>query len=192
MSLRCLALLFRSFITIVMLMQKSQFLRLGNRSLRFRTANDKWVSGKIPQVLGLRSYLVTTSLCQQFRRNRRDIKVSCERPPIPSLFSNGVVRPVLPCHAGSELRVVGPHTGVIQNQVTPVEPPGDGVSSFLGSREVRMRSGRAIKLPNKFKDFTKTFTSLLALLLTEDITVSKFKSSELTIETISALSTASS
>ena len=63
--------------------------------------------GKTPQVLGVRSYLITTSLGQQFRRNRRDIKVSCERPPIHSLFSNGVVRPVLPCNAGPGLRVVG-------------------------------------------------------------------------------------
>ena len=50
------------------------------------------------------------------------------------------------------VRVVGPPARVMQNQVTPVEPPGDGVSSSLGSREVRTRSGRAIKLPNKFKD----------------------------------------
>ena len=74
-------------------------LKIG-QSVRFRTVNDKWVFGKISQVLGLRSYLITTSLGQQFRRNRRDVKVSFEQTPIPILFSNGGVRPVLPCRAG--------------------------------------------------------------------------------------------
>ena len=50
----------------------------------------------------------------------------------PVRHSNEGLRPVLPCHAGPGLRVVGPPTEVIQNHATPVESPGDGVSSSLG------------------------------------------------------------
>ncbi|CAM1312606.1 Uncharacterised protein r2_g2308 [Pycnogonum litorale] len=50
-----------------------------DQTVRFRTARDDWIFGKISQILGQRSYVIEAPSGQKFRRNRRDIRVSYEK-----------------------------------------------------------------------------------------------------------------